>query len=113
MESEKQKEVLVAFGERKRAVSFETSTDPLKERLSSEEAIRSVFKDVLPNQDSHLVDLVILVNSEKWNGEFVELRQEGFVDNNSIVHPSVDAKNSHLQVSQDLSRYSQLCKSRH
>ena len=102
MESEKQKEVLVAFGERRRAVSFQASTDPLRERLSLEEAIRSVFKDVL-NEDSHLVDLVILVKSEKWNGEFVELQQESFVDNNSIVHLSVDAKKSHLQVSQDLS----------
>ena len=96
MDAKKNKEVLVAFGDRKRPVSFEASPDPLREKQALEKEIRIVFKDVL---NDRLTKLVILVKSEKWNGELVELHGDMVVEDNSIIHVNVDAKDCSLQVS--------------
>lgn len=44
---------------------------PIKERESLLAAIKTVFQDVL--NDENEKHMVLLVKSERWNGEFVEL----------------------------------------
>ena len=98
---ETKKEVLVALGERKRPVTFQSSCDPSKEKELLLMAIRNVFSDILKRkEEDHMVLLVrTRVRSERWNGELVELHGDMFVDNNSIVHLSVDAESSVQEVS--------------
>ena len=75
---ETKKEVLVALGERKRPVTFQSSCDPSKEK----ELLlnRNVFSDILKRKEED--HMVLLVRSERWNGELVELHGDMFVDNN-------------------------------
>lgn len=91
---ETEKEVLVALGERKRPVRFQLSSDPSKERELLLAAIKTVFKDVLKGEE----DMVLLVKSERWNGEFVELHGDMVVPSNSIVHLCVDNQSSAQEV---------------
>ena len=94
--TETEKEVLVALGERKRPVSFQSSSDPSKEKESLLAAIKTVFQDVLNDEDEE--HMVLLVKSERWNGEFVELHGDMVVPSNSIVHLSVDPQSSAQEV---------------
>lgn len=80
--------VLVGLGERKRPVSFQSSSDP--ESLLA--AIKTV-QDVLNDENEE--HMVLLVKSDRWN---VELHGDMVVPSNSIVHLSVDAQSSAQEV---------------
>ena len=94
---EGEKEVLVGIGERKRPVTFQSSSDPSKEKESLLMAIKDVFKEVLTDKDEER--LILQVKSDRWNGEFVELHGDMVVDNHSIVQLSVDAQSGAHEVS--------------
>lgn len=58
-------------------------------------AIKTV-QDVLNDENEE--HMVLLVKSDRWNGEFVELHGDMVVPSNSIVHSSVDAQSSAQEV---------------
>ena len=46
-----EKVVLVAFGERKRPVTFRSSSDPAEEKERLQDAIKEVFSDLLKDEE--------------------------------------------------------------
>ena len=87
--AEPKKEVLVTFRKRRRPESFKESSCLEEEKGSLRDAIKTVFQDVL--QDVENKNMVLLVKSERWQGEFVELHGSMRVDHNSVVQWSLDA----------------------
>ncbi len=84
-----EKEVLVTFRERRRPVTFKACSCPEEERKYLKESIKTVFEDVLPNIE--IESFILLVKSERWQGEFMELRGDMKPSHNSVVELSLDA----------------------
>ncbi len=61
----KVKEVLVGLGERKRAVSFQSSSDPSKEKDNLLASTKIVFEDILKDEDQD--NLIINMKSGMEN----------------------------------------------
>lgn len=91
-----EKVVLVAFGERKRPVTFRSSSDPAEEKERLQDAIKEVFADLL--KDEEKAHLVVSVKSEQWKGEYIELHGDMSLDSNSVVSVSVSPQSSAHEV---------------
>ena len=76
------KTVLCVYGERKRPVTFEGSTDPVKDRKNLYEAVMATFSDVLEGSSSQ-TSYFLQQESAEWGG-LIDL--SGYVEDRTTVH---------------------------
>ena len=75
------KQVLVCFGERKRAVEFSSGATVEAEKDSLLSAIREEYKDVLEPESV----IALQQKSEVWDGEFIDVGDAASITDRSVV----------------------------
>ena len=75
------KQILVCFGERKRAVVFSSGPTVEAEKVSLLSAIKEEYKDVLEPESN----IVLQQKSEVWDGEFVDVGDATSITDRSVV----------------------------